>query len=420
MRRQQGIAGIALLALVIQALVVGVPVRAQDDSRCRAIYEAATIDYMAHCFHQPAGVACTASGDARIHMASGQVVEGPGRAAQLSGVAALRLAQGDGSAWSVGSIVLPDLLDSRRAATLIALGPATLTFEPAPDLPPGAAFTLEALLEPYPCADLARPGVLVQSPPNSLALLRVNGIDVAVNGTAWLHPSGADGLVIHALTRETILSQSGTVIFAGTSVTVAEDGAVSGVEPYDMEAVAHLPTEILPVIDVVALPGNAMVLVPVNLHLRPAFETYTNTVVNAGVPVTVFGRNGDGQWLYVRAYDGEMGWVPAGVLDVRVPVEMPVLDETPPVPLRPFGSVQGIIRTREESNTLRAGPGQFYDVVTTVPVWTDLALYGRSRDDQWLYVEAPDGQRGWINVALISATTPYALEQLPYPPEADQ
>ena len=53
----------------------------------------------------------------------------------------------------------------------------------------------------------------------------------------------------------------------------------------------------------------------------------------------------------------------------------------------------------------------------TLPIWTDLELYGRSRDDQWLLVETLDGERGWIATFLISSSTPYTLNELPYPPE---
>jgi hypothetical protein len=51
-------------------------------------------------------------------------------------------------------------------------------------------------------------------------------------------------------------------------------------------------------------------------------------------------------------------------------------------------------------------------------LWTDLALYGRSPDDQWLLVETLDThQRAWINTVLVSPTTPFPLADLPYPPE---
>lgn len=407
----------AALSLVL-GLLVSVPgtIHAQESDQCAAIYQAATVSLMEHCFAAPLETACIAAGDVTIEMQSGQTVTGAGSRARLGGVAALRALPGDSTAWSLASLTVPDLVSSQQAATLIVLGPAELVFDESPDMQPGAAFTLQAPAEPFPCDGVARPGVLIQSPPNALTLLRANGYVMAVNGLALLSVDG-DALIVSALTRETVLAQSGAVIFAGHSVTVSA-GGVTPAAPYDPALVAHLPTEVLPVIEVVALPGSAEVIQPTPLFSRPMPAATTNAQVRAGLPVGVLGRSSDGQWLHVRTYDGQFGWVPLAALDVRVPGEMPVYDEAPPFPVRPFGSMQGTVKTDAERNILRAGPGQEYEMVATVPFWTDLALYGRSADGQWLYVETSDGVRAWISTLLISPSTPYSLAELPYAPGA--
>jgi SH3-like domain-containing protein len=390
------------------------PAVAQDDGACHALYQAALVDMMAHCFSIQSGTACSVSGDVTIAMASGQEVNGPGGAARLSGVGALHALPGDGSAWSMASLTIPDPLDARKVATLLVLGPLDLTFEADPALPAGAVFTIKGGADPFPCSDLPRPGVLVQSPPNMLTLLRANGIDVAVNGLALIHPLNG-GIEVASLAKETILGQTGTVVFAGYGVQASGD-SVSPVVPYDPASVAYLPVEILPEMTAIALPGNATVKATLTLFSRPAAESYTNTMVKAGLPVSVFGRSADDQWLYIRTYDGQLGWFPNASLDVSVPGELPVLTDAPPSPIRPFGSMQGLIKTSAEYNNLREGPGESYAIVATVPLWTDLTLYGRSTDDQWLYVETQDGQRAWISVLLVSPSTPYTLNELPYPP----
>ncbi len=408
--------GLALGATVgLGALIApDAPAAAQDGGSCQALYQAALVDMMAHCFNLQAGTACSVSGDVSIAMASGQEVNDPGGAARLSGVAALRALPGDGSAWSVASLTIEDRLNARNAATLIVLGPVDLTFEADAVLSPGAAFTLKGGSDPYPCSDLARPGVLVQSPPNTLTQLRVNGVEVTINGMALIHPLDG-GIEVASLAKETILGQSGTVVFAGYGVQ-ASGSNVSPVVPYDPSAVAHLPVEILPEMMAISLPGNATVKETTNLFSRPAAESYTNTMVKAGLPVSVFGRSTDDQWLYIRTYEGQLGWFPAYSLDVSVPGEMPVLTDAPPAPIRPFGSMQGTIKTSAEYNNLRDGPGESFAIVATVPLWTDLILYGRSSDDQWLYVETQDGQRAWVSVLVVSPSTPYTLSDLPYPP----
>ena len=409
---------LAAVLPVLAGLLAAVPgtARVQEPDRCAAIYEAAIVSMMEHCFAAPAATACAAAGEVTLEMRSGQVVSEVGSRAQLNGVAALRALPGDGTAWSLASLTVPDLVNSEQAATLLVLGPAELVFDEATDLPPGAAFNLEAPGGPFPCDELARPGVLVQSPPNALTLLRVNGHNLAVNGLALIARDG-DALVVSALRRETILAQSGTVIFAGYSAAVSAE-SVSPVAPYDPALVAHLPTGILPTIEVVALPGNADVILSTPLYSRPALQAASNAQAQAGRPISVLGRSSDGQWLHVRTYDGRIGWVPLTTLDVRVPGEMPVYDEAPPLPVRPFGSLQGYVKTDAERSILRAGPGQEFDMVATVPFWTDLALYGRSADNQWLYVETSDGARAWISTVLISPSTPYVLVELPYGPGA--
>jgi uncharacterized protein YgiM (DUF1202 family) len=405
--------------VILSLLAAPVPaITAQEDSGidCAALYQAAATDMMGNCFGKEPGTACGAAGDVSIEMMSGQTVEGAGITAKTSGVFALRARPGDGSAWSLASLTLPDMVDNEKSATLIVLGPAELEFQADSNLTPGAAFSLTNAATPA-CSSLPYPGVLVQSAENSLTLLQVNGVDLAINGMALIQAHEDRSLTVNALARETILGQTGTVIFAGYGVQASETN-VSDVAPYDQAAVANLPTAILPVIDVISLPGNAMVREQMNLFLRPDPAAYTNTIVKAGLPVTVLGRNSGGDWLHIRTYDGAIGWMPAQVLEVNVPVEMPIYDTAPALPHRPFGSIYSYIKTSAEHNNLRAGPGELYDIVATVPLWTELALYGRSPDDQWLLVETLDTrQRAWINVVLVSPSTPYPLGELPYPPD---
>lgn len=390
---------------------------AQGDDSCPALYQAATIAMMTHCFDAPVGTACAATASVSVELQSGQVLATAGSKARLSGVGAIRALPGDGATWGLARVSLPDPLNGQRATTLILLGPVEMEFEAAPGLPHGAAFVLKAPAGPSLCPNLARPGVLVQSPPKTITLLRVNGIGLAVNGLALLNVDGGD-LIVSALSRETILSDSGTVIFAGYAARVGS-AEVSPVTPYDPAWVAHLPTEVLPTIEVVALPGNALLTVEATLFSRPSLSSYTNTIIRAGLPVNVLGRSVDGEWLYVRSYEGALGWLPVDVLDVRVPGDIPVFEQAPPLPARPFGAVYGYVETNAEQNILRAGPGQQYGIVATVPYRTGLSLYGRSRDDQWLYVEMADGTRAWINAGLISPSMPYPRDELPYVPEAE-
>jgi SH3-like domain-containing protein len=317
-------------------------------------------------------------------------------------------------------LFLTDKLNGESYATLLLFGPAELMVETADNLPPGSAFTLTSETDPAPCGDLARPGVLVQAPSNSLTLLRVNGIDLAINGTAVIQAPNGGGLTVSALTRETILGQSGTVVFAGYSAQVDGEGNVE-VAPYDPANVAHLPTEILPQMELVPLPGSGTVREETVLHLRPDASAYTGTQVKLAVPVSLFGRDASGEWLYIRSYDGATGWVPASALDVDGAGDMPILEAsglpTLQRPLRPFGEVQARGVTTAESNNLRDGPGQNYEIVQAVPLGTELNIYARSPEDEWFLVETTDGVRAWISVSIVNPVTPLNIAELPYSPD---
>lgn len=408
---------LSLVGVALALLATAGPAAAQDGGEsCQDVYYAAIGDAVENCVGLQAGTICLGSGAGAIEMASGQVVDAPGGSAALSAMASVRAGEGDGDAWSLAIARLADNLRSETFATLILIGPARLDAAEGGS-PSAPAFTLSHDAEPAPCADLALPGLLVQSPARGLTLLTVNGVDVAVNGTAVIRAPDEDTLVVSAISRETILSQSGTVVFAGYSARFAP-GAAPEVAPYEPASVAHLPVEVLPTIEVIPLPGNALVTEQVNLHLRPNPSSYTNVIVRAGVPVNALGRNTGGDWLHIRTYEGEIGWVPAAALEVNIAGDMPVYDQAPARPGRPFGPVQARGVTTPEMSNARSGPGEVYEIVARVPFNTDVGIYARSPDGQWLMIETPDGTRAWISANLVSITTPgYNLLELPFSPD---
>lgn len=65
----------------------------------------------------------------------------------------------------------------------------------------------------------------------------------------------------------------------------------------------------------------ALTLGNVNLRTGPGTEFEIGAKAGNNTPLTVFGRTADGQWLQVRAPDRSGGWVAAGLLALRAPVE---------------------------------------------------------------------------------------------------
>ncbi|MBN1200347.1 MAG: SH3 domain-containing protein [Anaerolineae bacterium] len=403
-----------ILAMLAAAAPI-TPVTAQDGGEsCQAIYQAAVSAVMDNCVGMATGSVCWASGDVIIQASA--AASGPGSTAPLDQTTAIAATASD-SAWSMARLHVADGVSDDAFATLLVIGPASLTFNPSANLPPGADFTLVAEPEPSPCAELAKPGVVVQAPEKYLTLLRVNGVNLAINGTAVLHSPDGETLTVSAITHETILSDSGTVVFAGYSATAMPLVEVPAVVPFDPAAVAFLPTEVLPRMEYVPLPGSAYVVQQTVLHLRPDASAYTGTTVKAGVPASVLARDSSGDWLYIRRYEGGIGWVPREALDVDVPVEMPVIERDLPPLVRPFGAVQARGATTAEHNNLRDGPGQQYEIVATVGLGTELNIYARGPLDEWLLVETPDGVRAWISIMLLDPLTPFNLAEMPYSPD---
>ena len=114
---------------------------------------------------------------------------------------------------------------------------------------------------------------------------------------------------------------------------------------------------------------------------------------------------------------GRFGWVPLAALDVRVPGEMPVYDEAPPFPVRPFwvyaGHRQDGCRAQHPARRAGAGVRDGGDR----SLLDRPGLYGRSADGQWLY---GDGRR-CARLISIAADQPvhagYSLAELPTRPE---
>jgi len=403
---------IALAALAAGLGLVGIgDVGAQDGGAdCPAVFDEAVTAAFDHCFTMENGTVCAASGDVRLTLAGGETLEGAGSSAPFADVT--RIEAGDGAAWSIARAYAPDKFNPDTYATLLLLGPATLERDSA-----GAenAFTLSADPDGLACAELAQPGLLVQSPELSLTQFTINGVGLTINGLLLIHPAD-DGITVRALTRETII-ETGAVVFTGYETTAAGESAPE-IVPYDAAAVAHLPVILLPRPVLVGLPGNATVAEQTVLHLRPHSSAYTGQTVRVGGLASVFGQDASGEWLYIRTYDDRMGWVPRAALTVDVPGEIPVIETPPTLPTRPFGPVYAYGRTNSQANNLRNAPSQMGEIVATVPYGTELAIYGRSAADDWLLVELPDGVRAWISNVLVDFQTPIAPGELPLAPEA--
>lgn len=68
----------------------------------------------------------------------------------------------------------------------------------------------------------------------------------------------------------------------------------------------------------------------------------------------------------------------------------------------------------EEGLYMRVGPGIEYEIVAMYPTDTALRVIGRDLESNWLQVETPDGQLGWMYAPFLSINI--SLDNVPFAP----
>ncbi len=218
--------------------------------------------------------------------------------------------------------------------------------------------------------------------------------------------------------------EDGNWIFAALVDNVPEDLPV--VEPGAPEETAS-PTpvataEAIPTPEAETAPTPAdtpATRVESNLRSGPGLDFPVVRVVPADTPLTLVGRNEEGDWLQLE--DGT--WI-AFILVDNVPEDLPVVEpeEATPAPestATPETSDPEATPTEEappdaegaakvsgetpaqpvvnRNANLRSGPGTEFEVVETVPAGTPVTVVGRNPAGDWLQLE--DGS--WIFAALV-------------------
>ncbi len=220
--------------------------------------------------------------------------------------------------------------------------------------------------------------------------------------------------------------EDGSWIFANLVDNVPEDlPVVEPGEPVEAatptpEATATVEATPTPEEEVAPTPAETPVTrVESNLRSGPGLDFPVVRVVPAGTPLTLVGRNEEGDWL--RLEDGT--WI-AFILVDNVPENLPVMvpeeatatpesTATPEDPEpeatpteEPTPASEGAAKVGGETPAqpvvnrnanLRSGPGTEFEVVRTVPAGTPVTVVGRNPAGDWLQLE--DGS--WIFAALV-------------------
>jgi len=148
----------------------------------------------------------------------------------------------------------------------------------------------------------------------------------------------------------------------------------------------------------------------VNLRSGPGSDYEALAILPLSDQVELLGKTADGEWIMVRAKDGQEGWIYKDLLQPQDGARMAVV--TPPPTPTP-GPPQVIV----ELANLRTGPGAVYDLVTMLPMGAIFVPEARNEAGDWVFGATPEGQEGWLFTTLLSDFNYMnSLPQRPPPP----
>ncbi len=120
----------------------------------------------------------------------------------------------------------------------------------------------------------------------------------------------------------------------------------------------------------------------VNLRAGPGTEYAIKYAYGSGFPVEILKRNGD--WLLVKDFEDETGWLHKSVL---------------------IKKQQAIVKGNKNSETrvnIRKGPGSENKIVGKAHYGVVFKIIGRQGD--WVQVQHESGLTGWISANLLWGT----------------
>lgn len=162
----------------------------------------------------------------------------------------LQFVQGDITAW----IYAPLVQISGDGRTLTALP----TVQGVALTAPMQAFRISTGIGTPVCQEAPRDGVLIQAPQDTTVYFNVNGVDVSIGSTAYLHNVTEDILRITNLEGDVDVSSAGVTreLEPGEQVDIVPQSPLPDPEPYDLTNAQSLPLELLP--EEVPLPQPAV------------------------------------------------------------------------------------------------------------------------------------------------------------------
>lgn len=398
------------------------PVNAQD-AACSTQLEAAVSQTLELCGAASRGQLCWGSG-AFDYSPKEVQINAPGGIVPLAGISNV-INNSSPDQPSITRLNFEDIFTDGGFASAFLIGPVSATAD-TEQAPLWSSLILSRTeTELSECESAGTSGMLMQAPAGQLLVLTVNGVTVTMNNTAFVLVTEAGETVIDVL-RGNAIAQIGNnvqVVFAGFGITVpANADTLPAPIPYDPTPLAGLPTQLLPSIVTVPLPGNVSAMASTPLYASPDLGAPQLAQVLPGTILNLLGEDPTAQWWNVVQEDGQSGWVPATAIGGIFPATAPQYSATPQPPTRPYGLVLGRGTAPGNEINMRAAPSTDAEILAKLPPLTEFNILGRNAAADWIQIrlDAPDpttgATDGWVAVRIVTLPNSLRVADLPVVP----
>lgn len=148
-------------------------------------------------------------------------------------------------------------------------------------------------------------------------------------------------------------------------------------------------------------PMGQVIAPSLNVRSGPSTQHQILTVLPYGTQIYLIGRSTPGNWLQIRQYNGQQGWVMTQYVSAPQEVinSLPVTD-THQIPGDPVGYVLS------PRLNVRMGPGYNQPIIGQLWQGEQVPLVGRNANSAWLQISLPSGGKGWVAAQYIRSTVP--------------
>ncbi|MCP4361598.1 MAG: SH3 domain-containing protein [Chloroflexi bacterium] len=169
------------------------------------------------------------------------------------------------------------------------------------------------------------------------------------------------------------------------SIPIANLPAIGEPGPTPVNPIAPTPTA-------TGIPGAASITAAhLNVRNGPGVSYPRVGSVDYGNVVSLLGRNLDSSWVIIASAGAQQGWVNSKYVATNLNVgALPVSSQT------------GTGHVATGNLNVRFAPGAGSTVVTVASYGQALTLLGRTSDNSWLKVRAPNGKEGWVNASYVA------------------